>query len=322
MMKHRWIAGIAPMSLAALLGLWLACSGRVDKPAANPDSSKTAGEEVIDYKLEGIVRRVNKSEGKVAIDHKEIIGFMDAMLMTFPVSDPALLDGVEPGDEIEGTLRVVRRKGEVGDYSLTRLDVTVPAPAPTLELKLSGAKPTLEASKRPLEPGEEAPDFVMTTQDGKSLQLSDLRGKVVVLTFIYTRCPLPDYCPLVDRKFHDLAQKLEVRSATREGVRLLSISFDPEHDDPKTLESHARRMGAKEPLWTFAVATHEELRKAAESFGLMYGPMEKQIVHNLSIAILDQQGRLVSLDFGAAGKAWKVEDAMKTIAKLVPPSRK
>ncbi len=125
-----------------------------------------------------------------------------------------------------------------------------------------------------LEPGEPVPDFAMTTQDGKTLRLSDLRGKVVVLTFIYTRCPLPDFCPLMDGKFAELARTVAAVPGRAEQVRLLSVSFDPEHDTPEVLAKHAKLRGAKPPLWTFAVASHEELRKVAAPLGLTYGPRE------------------------------------------------
>ncbi len=116
------------------------------------------------------------------------------------------------------------------------------------------------------------PDFTMTTQEGRTLALSELRGKVVVLTFIYTRCPLPDFCPLMDRKIKELAGKVDAMPGRAEQVRLLSVSFDPEHDTPEVLRKHAQVQGARPPLWTFAVASHDELAKVAGPLGLMYGP--------------------------------------------------
>lgn len=278
------------------------------------DSAKPA-EESVHYRLKGIVRRIDREAGKAAIDHEEIPGFMDAMLMTFPVTPKKLLEDVEEGDSIEGSLKVVRKDGTVADYAIDELTVTSFAEPKTLKVDLSGGK-AVEA-KKPLEPGEPVPDFSMTTAAGKALKLSDLRGKVVVLTFIYTRCPLPDYCPMVDRKFHELAELLEPKPAFREGVRLLSVSFDPEHDTPEALARHASRLGAKPPLWTYAVASHDELAKVADRLGLVYGPMQKQIIHNLSVALIDGEGKLVRLDAGALGKAWDPKAAFKTIAQLM-----
>ena len=105
------------------------------------------------------------------------------------------------------------------------------------------------------------PDFTMTSQDGKTVKLSDLRGNVVVLTFIYTRCPLPDFCPLMDRKFSELAQRLSAFPSVPRKVRLISLSFDPEHDTPELLRKHAQVRGAAPPLWSYAVASHWRTRE-------------------------------------------------------------
>ncbi len=103
----------------------------------------------------------------------------------------------------------------------------------------------------------------MTASDGSPLKLSDFRGKEVALTFIFTRCPLPEFCPRMDRKFAELADRIGAVSNRAEKIRLLSVSFDPEHDPPEFLAAHAKNRGAKRPLWTFAVALHAELNRVA-----------------------------------------------------------
>lgn len=138
----------------------------------------------------------------------------------------------------------------------------------------------------------------MTTQDGKVLRLADLRGKVVALTFIYTRCPLPDFCPLMDRKFSALAQSISAFPERAKHIRLISLSFDPEHDTPDILRKHALIRGATPPLWSYAVASHEELAKIAPALGLFYGPTQGEIAHNLCTAIIDRQGKLARVEVG------------------------
>jgi protein SCO1/2 len=216
--------------------------------------------------------------------------------MPFNVPDRADLDDVRPGDRVEGTLRV----GPTSS-ALTGLTVTDPAPPQALSLDLSGGEAKLRPKTPLLEPGQAVPDFAMTTQDGRTLRLSDLRGKVVVLTFIYTRCPLPDFCPLMDRKISELASLVGPDSERAQKVRLLSVSFDPEHDTPEDLARHAKAMGARPPLWTFAVASHVELQKVAEPLGLSYGPTEREIIHTLSTAVIGPDGRLVRLE---RGRSW------------------
>src|SRR5262249_7468249 len=156
---------------------------------------------VTDYPLSGVVKRVEKSLQQVTIDHEEIPGFMDAMKMRFSYKDGAVLDRLEPGDRVHGTLRVKREHGEVSEYQLPHLVVD--------GSKTQGDSrrtPQLPTQAELLKIGDAVPDFTMTFQDGEARKLSDLRGNVVVLTFIYTRCPLPDFCPLMDRKFAELAE--------------------------------------------------------------------------------------------------------------------
>lgn len=262
------------------------------------------------YKLTGLVRSVDRPAASLEIRHDAIPGFMPAMTMPFRVKDPAELDAVRPGDEVEATLHVTDT-----DTVLTELVVTRPAP---MVLDLTEGKATLKPKPALLEPGETVPDFSVTTQDGKPLRLSELRGKVVVLTFIYTRCPLPEFCPLIDRKFAQLASKLSTVRSWSKDVRLLSVSFDPEHDTPEVLSRHARNQGASPPLWRFAVATHAELQKVAPALGLMYGPGQNEIVHSLSTAIIDQEGRLVRLE---TGKKWEPGDFFRQIVALLRRTR-
>jgi protein SCO1/2 len=268
------------------------------------------------YLLKGTVRAVDTKEGVVTIAHEEIPGFMKPMTMPFTPKDRANLNELAAGDEVEGPLEVVREGGTIKDYNLLRLEVTNPAPR-VLDVDPATGAISLAAKPAVLLPGEPVPDFAMTTQDGKPLRLSDLKGNVVVLTFIYTRCPLPDYCPAIDKKFRRLADRLGAVKGRAEGVRLLSVSFDPEHDTPEALRAHAKLVGAQPPLWTFAVASHDELRKVAPRLGLVYGPMPNEIVHNLCTAVVAPDGTLAQLEVGAAGRAWDPDDLFRTVLKRV-----
>jgi protein SCO1/2 len=160
----------------------------------------------------------------------------------------------------------------------------------------------------------------MTTQEGKSQRLSELRGNVVALTFIYTRCPLPDFCPLMDRKFGELASRLSAVPERARRIRLISLSFDPDHDTPQVLAKHAQSRGAAPPLWSFAVASHPELAKVAPALGLFYDPTRSEIAHNLVTAIIDPEGKLARLEVGASRNKWENVDLLKTIYSLIPPS--
>jgi len=269
--------------------------------------------------LVGVVLGVDKDQGVVRIRHEAIPGVMGAMAMPFTPKDRAVLDDLQEGDEVQGTLRATFVGAAMTAYELVDLAVTRPAPPPPLTLDTTGGSPVLRPRRPVLEPGEPVPDFAVTTQDGATLRLSDLRGAVVVLTFIYTRCPLPDFCPLMDRKFAELAALVRAAPGRAEPVRLLSVSFDPEHDTPEVLARHARALGARAPLWSFAVATHQELRTVAEPLGLIYAPTGREIVHGLSTSVIAPDGTLARRE---SGNGWSPADLLKTINSLTSSSRK
>jgi len=307
-------------SLVVLVSL-AGCFPASDKPLRPSKPATQSVDETRTYTLQGVVRDVDVKSGVVTIAHREIPGFMPAMTMDFTPKETSSLEVVGVGDEVEGPLAVIYEAGKVKDMNLARLEVTNPAPR-TLKLDLGGGAATLAPKPLTLRPGEAVPDFAMTTQEGKPIKLSDLKGKIVVLTFIYTRCPLPDYCPAVDKKFHALADAINSVRSRSEVVRLLSVSFDPEHDTPETLRNHAQLQGAKPPLWTFAVASHEELRKVGERLGLIYGPMPTEIRHNMVTVVIAPDGTLARLDTGAAGKSWTPTEMLKTIIPLINASPK
>jgi protein SCO1/2 len=284
-------------------------SGPVPKVVASQEvaSSKT-------YGMKGVVRELDPATGGITISHEEIVGFMPRMTMPFSVKNHALLEGIKSGDEVEGTLQVDRAGDTVKELYLTELKVVRRGPS-------TAEKPVTTPAIAPqiLKPGDLVPDFTMTTQEGKTLKLADLRGKVVVLSFIYTRCPSPEFCPAMDTKFAELARRIGTVASRAEQVRLLSVSFDPEHDTPEVLQAHASRRGAKPPLWTFAVASHEELSKVAGPLGLTYVPGTQEIEHNLRAAVIGPDGRLATV---AVGKDWTPIEVVKTVYGLIPDAGK
>ena len=139
-------------------------------PPAKKQQNRNQGQREVDYHLKGVVKKVDPASGKLMIAHEAIEGFMDAMTMPFPYQDRAVLEDVRVGDVVEGTLHVVFADGVVSDYELRELVVAKPAPAPMV-IDVSKGKVTLRKAPRLLEVGEAVPDFAMTTQEGKPLEL-------------------------------------------------------------------------------------------------------------------------------------------------------
>lgn len=269
--------------VAALIGL-LACGSRARR-----------------FELVGQVLAIDTPSLTLTIKHQDIPGFMPGMTMPFRVKDAALLAGRKPGDLIRATLVV-----QDTDAYLEAIEKTGWAPVPV------GPAPAAPAVAV-LEPGAEVPDQAFVDQDGRTVALSGWRGQVVVLTFIYTRCPYPTYCPLMDRQFKVLQTALTRDDALRGRVHLLSLSFDPEHDTPPVLRAHAKDLGANPTLWTFATAPLEDIDRFGAHFGLLVtrNPSDPlDITHSLSTAVIDSAGRLVSLH---RGNAWSPDELLAEI---------
>ncbi len=321
-----------PLGLALVFGLGLlGCSqkpqtdqeiqqsykGLIDDTDSETPPGPTIKPHVDDYPITGSVTQVLPDEKQIEIAHDVIEGFMDAMTMPFHVASEDLLEDVRVDDVIEGTLRVYREEPEspVIDYEI--IDLVVAQPAPSAPLVIGADGRISSGFSQTLEIGQTVPNFTVTTQTGASLSLEDLRGRAVVLTFIYTRCPLPDFCPFIDTKMGRLAEAVRPFDPDGDRVRILSVSFDPEFDTPDVLQRHAGYKGATPPLWQFAVADHGELAKVAPALGLKYGPRPGEIVHNLCTAFIDPQGRLRKLDLGEENRVRDTDGDVAIVRDLI-----
>lgn len=232
-----------------------------------------------EYPLHGQIVAIDSARQEVTITHEDIPGFMPGMTMPFTVATPSLLEGRVPGDLVTATLTVT---GE--EASLTSLERVGFAPVPKAAAPLA---PLLEV-------GAVVTDGRFVDEEGRARQLSDWSGDAVALTFMYTRCPLPNFCPLMDRQFKAVQDMIKADDALRGHVRLLSVSFDPEHDTPDVLKAHAAALGADPDLWRFVTGTPAEVDRFGAQFGVsIIREDPREIVHNLRTAVLDGDRRLV-----------------------------
>ena len=241
-----------------------------------------------EFELRGQVLAVNAARREITVKHEDIRGFMPAMTMPFRVVDTREIEGRRPGELVRATLVV-----ETHDAYLKDVERTGEAPLTSAYLPPSTAVL--------LEPGEEVPELVFVDQRGQSHRLSDFRGKALAVTFIYTRCPIPDFCPLMDRHFASAQHTLAGDDELRRRVHLLSISFDPEFDSPPVLAKHASRAGADPATWSFVTGDRDDVDAFAGKFGVsvMRGDGSAQeILHNLRTAVIDERGRLVKVFTG------------------------
>src|SRR5262249_31612450 len=165
-------------------------------------------------------------------------------------------------------------------------------------------------------PGEEVPNFNLVNQSGKRLSFRDYKGNAVIVTFIYTRCPLPDYCPLMTENFSQILAALKSESEKYLKTHLLSITLDPEYDSPKVLSEYAAAYSADLERWDFATGTKDEIKKVATYFGLQYWTEGDQVIHSLRTAIVGSDGRLIKL---YRGNEWKPDEILKEL-RITPPT--
>jgi protein SCO1/2 len=241
------------------------------------------------YSLQGQVLAVSDDRQQATIKHEEIKGLMAGMTMTFKAKDAQLLSGIEPGDLIDATLVVAENEAymselkKVGEAPLE----TVPAPAASSGFEL-------------LKPGEPVPDTPFVDQDGKPRSFNDFKGGPVALTFIYTSCPIPDFCPRMDSHFASIQRSMAADPALAR-AHLVSISIDPITDTPAVLKRHAERMMADPARWTYFTGDRDEIDRFASRFGLSISRSVDNaidITHNLRTAVVDPEGRLVKLHIG------------------------
>lgn len=231
------------------------------------------------YQLVGKVVSIDKDQASVMVDGKEIVGFMGAMAMAYPVRDTKALAALNPGDEITADVVVANDGAYLENIVVTR--------------KADGKGPT--GTSNPPKTGDKVPDFAMVNQDGKRIHLSEYQGDVLLVTFIYTRCPFPDYCPLVSRNFSKIYASLRKDPSLGPKIRLLSVSFDPDHDTPAVLRQYADTFrattgGNPYARWQFAAVPPKDLVNVANFFGLYYESQGDQIVHSMSTTVISPEG--------------------------------
>jgi protein SCO1/2 len=259
------------------------------------------GDKSQQYPVQGQIIAVSADHRQLTIDHKDIPNFMPAMTMAYYVKEPHDLDGIAPGDLATATLVV---KGS--EVFLTDIKKTGHAALPP------NARPVKAMDV--MAPGDTVPDDVLIDQTGAPRKLSDWRGKALAVTFIYTRCPLPDFCPLMDRNFAAVQKIIASDPALKDRVHLVSISFDPRHDTPAVLESHAKGLRADPALWTLLTGAPDAVDHVGERFGVSVIHEQdpgQTITHNLRTEVVDPKGRVTTI---YSGNEWTVDqmiDALK-----------
>src|SRR5262245_12790467 len=267
--------------------------------------SKTAEQR---YELKGQVVSVDPQRRHVTIAHEEVPGYMGAMTMPFTLKEQWAYRVLAAGDHVQATLVVEDNRTWLEDVVITKES---PAPA---DAGTTAGVPNLGP-----QPGEEVPNFSLINQDQQPVSLQQYRGKVLLLTFIYTRCPLSDFCPRMSSNFAALHQALQQDPELYTRTHLLCVSFDPTFDTPTVLRSYeVTYAGSDTPEtfahWEFASGTAQEVEDIAQFFGLVHVPQSDQITHSLRTIVITPEGKVFKV---YRGNDWAVTDLLHDVRQLL-----
>ena len=248
---------------------------------STPTAHTTSGEKP--YHIRGVVVSTDAAKGAVTLDSEAIPGYMEAMIMPYSLRNPGIISELHPGDTITADLFT-----SDSESALDNIVIVGQAKA--------DYKPPV--AYKPLNPGDPVPDFKFLNQSNKLIHISQFRGQVLLVTFIYTRCPLADYCPRMSRNFARLDQLLATDFDLYSKTHLLSVSFDPAYDTPAVLRSYGsaytgRYMDEKFLHWDFAAPPQKELPNVLKFFLVGTTPeKDRTITHSLSTIVIDPNGKI------------------------------
>lgn len=290
------------LATVPLLALVLISPSMIGCRSTAPNSAKPYPEKT--FPVKGKV--ISTDATHVTLDHEAVPGFMDAMTMAYKLKDPSIVGELHPGDRVSA--RIVVQQDDAGFRSPELDNVVI----------IAQARPDYKpnAQYNVPKPGDKVPDFKLINQDNKTIHLDQFKGRVLVATFIYTRCPLADYCPRMSRNFAEIDKALAANPALYHQTHLLSISFDPTYDTPSVLRSYGGAYTGKYTRetfehWDFAAPPEKELAQITQFFGVGVTPGEnKSLNHSLSTVVIGKDGHIAAW---FPTNDWKPEDVLVAI---------
>lgn len=307
-MMHRSAISSLAFVLLATAAIVMAQSRTIAAAFAN------SSQDAKNYPASGLILQVDRVHHSLEISCAAIPGYMSAMVMTLPVRDAKSLDGLQAGTAIDFTLRVDRTAAYVEDIRIHEYESTAQEPMASRQLQILEAASADKARKpSELQTGDVVPDFTLIDQDGQRVTLSQFAGKVAAITFIYTRCPLPNFCFRMSNNFGVLHKRF-TRQMGKELV-LLSVTFDPEHDRPDVLKAYARTWTEQSDGWYFLTGPTPDVQKVCWEFGMNFWQDEGLMTHSLRTIVVDRKGRIAAIlegnEYSAQQLGDLVEEEMK-----------
>ena len=292
---------ILPMQkilLAACVALALLACGR----STNSDESAEH------YDTRGVVRGFSPDRSTIEIQHENIPGFMPSMTMPFVARDPKQIADLKTGDAISFRMAVTQKDFWIENVKkIRREDVNVAEPKRT-------APVSTEHDAR-LKEGDEMPPFSLTNQNGERISLDTFRGQPFLLTFVFTRCPVPNFCPRMSNNFEELQTSIKTGSGSLAKTRLLSVTLDPNYDTPKVLSDYAAFHHADPRIWTFATGDEKDIDSLTRAFSVYRQTEGGTLSHGLATALINRDGRIERIWRGNAWTPAEVTQAVQAESK-------
>ena len=302
---HKLTARLIPVLACALLLLSPACRDQSPAPSAAGGAARNTSVKMEVYPVKGEVREL-KADGKtVVVKHEAVEGYMPAMTMPFEVKNTNELRGLAPGDLVAFRMLVTKEEGWIDQVKVLKSTHQNPPSAPIRE------STRVVRKVDPLNVGDTIPNYPFTNQIGKPFRLDDFRGNALAITFIFTRCPFPNFCPRMANHFQEAQTILKSRAEIK-NWRLLSLSFDPEFDTPETLKDYGARFGYDPEYWSLATGALIEIDAITEQFGLVFPRDGASFSHNLRTAVIDSHGKVQKV---LMGNEWRPQELVDEMLK-------
>lgn len=255
-----------------------------------------AGEKVFD--VTGVIRAPLDATNRIVVSHQDIPGLMPAMTMGFSVANPAEVTNLRSGDLVSFRLHVGEAASAASDFVVVGHE----------SFSNQNGAPT--PSQPRLAEGDLVPEFSLLSEKGEPVSTADLRDRITLITFMFSRCPLPEYCPAITARFGQIQKAVSADAGLAARVRLLSITLDPEYDRPEILKTYGAAVGANPALWRFATGTKDQISALAKSFAVFAQRNGAVLDHTLCTALIGRDGRVVAL---WRGNGWRTEDAIAAV---------
>jgi len=271
------------------------------------------------YSVRGLILKLDPAHNSIVISSDAIPGYMDAMSMPYTIRDSKQLEGLKPGMLVDFALVVQQTSSYVENIHVHKYQGLEPDPLAARRLKLLNQVVNPSQTK-PIVIGESVPDFVLVDQNRDRVTLSKFSGKVVALNFVYTRCALPNFCFRSSNNFGILQRRF--RNRLGRDLVLLTITFDPAHDDPEVLAKYAGTWKADPRNWHFLTGSANDVHRICELFGEDFFQDEGLMNHSLHTAIIDRKGKLVANLEGNEFSAQQLGDFVEATLKGGPQAKR